>query len=105
MIFKPVVSSGGKSGTETVNGSITAGGKNGSGSVYYCDGSSDSFLSVSVNIVQDSVNISVQKNSIIGVSKGVDSSMDVSGGAQTITSGIRYIYYVTDDFAFSFSDA
>lgn len=103
MIFKPVVSSGGKSGTETVNGSITAGGKNGSGTVYYCDGSSDSFLRVYVN-PSDSKNISVQKNSIIGVSNGVDSSMDVSGGAQAITSGIYYIYYVTDDFALSFSD-
>lgn len=92
----------GKSGTETVNGSITAGGKNGFGGVYYCDGSSDSFLSVRVN-PQDSENISVQKNSIIGVSKGADCSMSVSGGAQAITSGIYYIYYVTDDFTLNFS--
>lgn len=104
MIFNPVVSSGGKSGTETVNGSITAGGKNGSGTVYYCDGSSDSFLSVYVDSAQDSVNISVQKNSIIGVSKGIDSSMSVSGGAQVIETDIYHIYYVTDDFALSFSD-
>lgn len=102
MIFNPVVSSGGESGTETVNGSITAGGKNGFGRVFYCDGSSDSFLSVSVN-PQESVNISVQKNSIIGVSKGIDSSMSVSGGAQKITSNIYYICYVTDDFTLSFS--
>ena len=102
MIFNPVIS-GGKSGTETVNGSITAGGRYGSGSVYYCDGSSDSFLSVYVN-PQDSESISVQKNSIIGVLKGSDSSMSVSGGAQNITSGIYYIYYVTGDFTLNFSD-
>lgn len=87
--------------TETVNGSITAGGKNGAGTVYYCDGSSDSFLSVYVN-PQDSENISVQKNSIIGVLKGPDSSVSVSGGAQNITSGINYIYYVTGDFTLNF---
>ena len=89
---------GGTPETETVNGSITAGGKNGSGTVYYCDGSSDSFLSVYVN-PRDSENISVQKNSIIGVFKGSDSSMSVSGGAQNITSGI---YYVTGDFTLNF---
>ena len=92
---------GGTPETETVNGSSTAGGKNGFGSVYYCDGSSDSFLSVSIN-PQESKNISVQKNSIIGVLKGSDSSMSVSGGAQNITSGIYYIYYVTGDFTLNF---
>lgn len=102
MIFRSVVSSGGKSGTETVNGSITAGGKNGAGDVYYCDGSSDSFLSVYVN-PGDSENISVQKNSIIGVRNGVDCSVSVSGGAQRIKSDIYYIYYVTDDFTLNFS--
>lgn len=94
---------GGTPETETVNGSITAGGKNGAGSVYYCDGSSDSFLSVNISS-QDSKSISVQKNSIIGVSKGSDSSMSVSGGAQNITSSIYYIYYVTGDFTLNFSD-
>lgn len=94
---------GGTPETETVNGSITAGGKNGAGSVYYCDGSSDSFLSVNVSS-QDSKSISVQKNSIIGVLKGSDSSMSISGGAQNITSGIHYIYYVTGDFTLNFSD-
>ena len=94
---------GGKSGTETVNGSITAGGKNGFGVVYYCDGSSGSFLKVTVN-PGDSENISVQKNSIIGVWNGADCSVSGSGGAQRITSNIYYIYYVTDDFTLSFLD-
>ena len=101
MIVNPILN--GEAQTETVNGSITAGGKNGSGSVYYCDGSSDSFLSVNIS-PQNSKSISVQKNSIIGVFKGLDSSMSISGGAQNITSGIYYIYYVTGDFTLNFSD-
>lgn len=94
---------GGTPETETVNGSITAGGIFGYGTVYYCDGSSDSFLKVNVSS-EDSKSISVQKNSIIGVFKGSDSSMSVSGGAQNIESNIYYIYYVTGDFTLNFSD-